>query len=165
METKRKPSPGRGAEGKRPSLKLVAKRALAENRETKESKSDGKESAFRVAVRCRPLLSSERAKQPESVVQLSKGAVTILADDGDSFGGASPRMSSPRRERMSDRPSKSFSFDHVYDERSSQSVVYDEFVAPYCGKYLEGFNVTVFAYGQVRPPAFEDRFSAGGRVQ
>ena len=150
MADRRKPSPGAiRPEGRKPSLKLAAKRALAEAKTDSKADKDGKSegSAFRVAVRCRPLLAKERTKQPESVVQLSKGMVTILADDGDQADGNTPRAS-PRRERMSDRPNKSFAFDHVYDERSSQSTVYDEFVAPFCGKYLEGYNVTVFAYGQ-----------------
>ena len=126
METKRKPSPGRGAEGKRPSLKLVAKRAGGE--QDQGSKSDGKE--FLKCVRCRPLPERAR-KQPESVVQLSKGAVTICGRRRFIWR----RLAAcPRRAGADERSSsKSFSFDHVYDERSSQSVVYDEFVAPYCG--------------------------------
>ena len=111
-------------------------------------------SAFRVAVRCRPLMQHERMQ--ESVLTLNKGAVQINsgADDAEraAESGESPRHSSPRKARHAPAgPSstvKSFSFDHVYDEFCTQDEVYSQFVAPFTAQFLGGYNVTLFAYGQ-----------------
>jgi hypothetical protein len=112
----------------------------------KDTDKAASDNAFRVAVRCRPLLRKERATQPESVLQLSAGAVTILKDtELDRLDGTTPRIS-PRRERQVS--ARSFTFDHVYDDKCPQERLYTEFVAPFTEKYLEGFNVTLFAYGQ-----------------
>ena len=45
---------------------------------------------------------------------------------------------------------KSFTFDGVYDENSSQKQVYEGVVRPVVDEVLQGYNCTVFAYGQVR---------------
>lgn len=44
---------------------------------------------------------------------------------------------------------KSFTFDYVFDTTSQQSDVYQESVSPLLNKFLEGFNATILAYGQV----------------
>ena len=43
---------------------------------------------------------------------------------------------------------KSFSFDAVYDEDSTQRAVYDETAYPLVESVLAGYNGTIFAYGQ-----------------
>lgn len=43
---------------------------------------------------------------------------------------------------------KSFSFDAVYDTESLQRVVYDETAFPLVESVIEGYNGTIFAYGQ-----------------
>jgi len=45
-------------------------------------------------------------------------------------------------------PNRTFEFDYVFNVDSTQSMVY-ECVKPLLDKFLEGFNSTVFAYGQV----------------
>ena len=45
--------------------------------------------------------------------------------------------------------SKSFTFDHIFDTRSNQEDVYRESVRPLVDRFLEGFNATILAYGQV----------------
>ncbi|KOO53303.1 wd-40 repeat protein [Chrysochromulina tobinii] len=108
------------------------------------------ESEYRVALaaadhtgRCRPLLPHERAKDAGGVLTLSKGTVTIAggSDDSDKPGSESPRAS-PRRSfpdaSSALKPSKSFTFDHVYDENSTQEEVYAQFVAPFTAKFLAG---------------------------
>lgn len=129
--------------------KKVNKKRTSSNRTdgkgTDMSKAQG---AFRVAVRCRPLLAHERGK--ESVLTLTKDAVMVTGSD-DAERPESPRMVSPRRERSDfggQRTAKSFSFDHVYDEFCTQEEVYSQFVAPYTALFLTGYNVTLFAYGQ-----------------
>ena len=43
---------------------------------------------------------------------------------------------------------KSFAFDAVYDQDSLQQVVYDESAFPLVESVVEGYNGTIFAYGQ-----------------
>ena len=42
---------------------------------------------------------------------------------------------------------KTFSFDRVFDEEASQADIYNT-VSPFVQSVLEGYNATVFAYGQ-----------------
>lgn len=42
----------------------------------------------------------------------------------------------------------SFYFDHVYDERSSQKKVFDNTARDVVDSALQGYNATIFAYGQ-----------------
>jgi len=146
-EVKRNPSPSLSRPTKKPSRK-----GKAGSKSTAASSGDDS-NAFRVAVRCRPLLPHERAKDAGGVLTLSKGTVTIAggSDDSDKPGSESPRAS-PRRSfpdaSSALKPSKSFTFDHVYDEYSTQEEVYAQFVAPFTAKFLAGHNVTLFAYGQ-----------------
>ncbi|KAI8923605.1 P-loop containing nucleoside triphosphate hydrolase protein, partial [Entophlyctis helioformis] len=43
---------------------------------------------------------------------------------------------------------KSFTFDHIFDQLTSQESLYRDSVAPLVERFLEGFNATVLAYGQ-----------------
>ena len=45
-------------------------------------------------------------------------------------------------------PKKKFSFDHVFGPTSSQADVYKVTVSPIVKEVLQGYNCTVFAYGQ-----------------
>lgn len=45
-------------------------------------------------------------------------------------------------------PQKTFTFDSVYDASSKQRDLYDETVRPLIHSVLDGFNGTIFAYGQ-----------------
>lgn len=45
-------------------------------------------------------------------------------------------------------PLKTFTFDAVYDSNSKQRDLYDESVRPLIDSVLDGFNGTIFAYGQ-----------------
>ena len=45
---------------------------------------------------------------------------------------------------------KSFFFDAVFNEKASQKRVYEVCGAPLVESVLEGYNGTIFAYGQVR---------------
>lgn len=50
-------------------------------------------------------------------------------------------------------PPKSFFFDAVFGERSAQERVYEVCGAPLVESVLQGYNGTIFAYGQARPYA------------
>ncbi|XP_059837689.1 kinesin-like protein KIF3C isoform X2 [Hypanus sabinus] len=89
--------------------------------------------SVKVVVRCRPMNGKEEAAACEQIMDMDMklGQVTIR----------NPKATS------SEMP-KSFTFDAVYDHSSKQSELYDETVRPLVDSVLQGFNGTVFAYGQ-----------------
>lgn len=98
----------------------------------KSSKPVKKESV-QVVVRCRPMNDREIREGHERVVDMfpSRGVVEIR----------NPREES--RESI-----KTFTFDAVYDWNSKQQDLYDETIRPLVSSVLDGFNGTIFAYGQ-----------------
>ncbi|OXU29727.1 hypothetical protein TSAR_016159 [Trichomalopsis sarcophagae] len=87
-----------------------------------------------VVVRCRPMDEKETARNCTRVVEMipSRGAVEIRNPKED-----------PSKDTV-----KVFSFDSVYDWNSSQQDIYEETVRPLVSSVLDGFNGTIFAYGQ-----------------
>ena len=49
---------------------------------------------------------------------------------------------------------KQFTFDACYDEMSTQKQFYEESCYPLVESVMEGFNGTIFAYGQARSSYF-----------
>ncbi|XP_056281762.1 kinesin family member 3Cb isoform X2 [Pseudoliparis swirei] len=88
--------------------------------------------AVRVVVRCRPLSSREEA-DCESILYIDDrlGQITLRK----------PRA--PPEE-----PMKVFTFDSVFGWDSKQRDIYDDAVRPLVESVLQGFNGTIFAYGQ-----------------
>ncbi|KAJ2633095.1 hypothetical protein H4R22_000731 [Coemansia sp. RSA 1290] len=87
----------------------------------------------RVAVRIRPLFVGDQSgtlSRGMSTECVEASGTSVVVAGGD---GAGPR---------------SFSYDHVFGPGSAQSDVYDTAVAPLLGRFVEGYNVTVLAYGQ-----------------
>uniref|UniRef100_A0ABM5F8U9 Kinesin-like protein n=1 Tax=Pogona vitticeps TaxID=103695 RepID=A0ABM5F8U9_9SAUR len=89
--------------------------------------------ALKVAVRCRPMSRKEAAAGCEAIV-----AVDVP------LGQVSLRH--PRA--APGEPAKTFTFDAVYDAAARQADLYDETVRPLVEAVLQGFNGTLFAYGQ-----------------
>ncbi|EOD32389.1 hypothetical protein EMIHUDRAFT_230328 [Emiliania huxleyi CCMP1516] len=89
------------------------------------------EEAVKVVVRCRPLNSTERADGRDTIVQMDAkmGSVSVHAPG-------------------SSEPPKAFTFDMVFDERSQQADLYQKTAMPIVDSVLDGFNGTIFAYGQ-----------------
>lgn len=87
-----------------------------------------------VVVRCRPMDEKEIARGYTRVVDVipTRGVVEIR---------------NPRDDPSSDNV-KVFTFDAVYDWQSSQQDLYEETVRPLVSSVLDGFNGTIFAYGQ-----------------
>ena len=118
---------------------------------------------IKVCVRCRPLSSEEVAKGHAVVVDLNKKTGEIFV----------------RRPFVEEAP-KQFTFDAVFDLTSQQGEIYTETSAPIIANVLEGYNGTIFAYGQtgtgkthtmtglendhkergIMPRAFEDVFKS-----
>ena len=84
----------------------------------------------RVVVRSRPLNNSE----------LARGNINILQFDRELHQVA---ILEPKTGLY-----KSFAYDSVYDDASSQQELYDESAFPLVESALQGYNATIFAYGQ-----------------
>lgn len=93
-----------------------------------------KSETVRVVVRCRPMLQDEISSKFTRVVgmDVARGMITIK----------NPKA------RAADELNREFTFDAVYDWNSKQSDLYDETFRPIVEAVLEGYNGTIFAYGQ-----------------
>ncbi|XP_074847628.1 kinesin-like protein KIF3C isoform X2 [Carettochelys insculpta] len=89
--------------------------------------------ALKVVARCRPMSGKEEAAGCERVLEMDVklGQVTLR----------NPRAAPGEL-------AKTFTFDAVYDASSKQADLYDETVRPLIDSVLQGFNGTIFAYGQ-----------------
>jgi len=89
----------------------------------------------KVAIRVRPLSTKE----------ISENQTSIIEVDRDS----TPNQLYVRSTDSALRPLlKSYAFDHVFDESNSQLDVYRECASPIIESVLQGYNGTLFAYGQ-----------------
>ncbi|XP_075893676.1 kinesin-like protein KIF3C [Nelusetta ayraudi] len=97
------------------------------------SKNKSSESV-KVVVRCRPLNQRDQSNGPAGgIVQMDLRLGQVI-------------LRNPRAPVT--EPQKTFTFDAVYDSSSKQRDLYDESVRPLIDSVLEGFNGTIFAYGQ-----------------
>ncbi|EHB11722.1 Kinesin-like protein KIF3B [Heterocephalus glaber] len=89
--------------------------------------------SVRVVVRCRPMNSKEKAASYDKVVDVDVklGQVSVKNPKGTAH----------------EMP-KTFTFDAVYDWNAKQFELYDETFRPLVDSVLQGFNGTIFAYGQ-----------------
>ncbi|CAF0841159.1 unnamed protein product [Brachionus calyciflorus] len=87
----------------------------------------------KVCVRVRPLNEKEKREGNQKVVSVDKlnGNISVR----------NPNASA-------DEPPKNFSFDHVFGDDSKQLDIYNLIARPILEAVLEGYNGTVFAYGQ-----------------
>ncbi|KAL4225445.1 Kinesin-like protein kif3c [Mactra antiquata] len=92
-----------------------------------------KSECVKVVVRCRPLSDKEKQKGYERVVDMNTKRGTIEIRN--------PKLP------PSD-PKKTFTFDTVYDWNSKQKDLYEETFRDLVDNVLQGFNGTIFAYGQ-----------------
>jgi kinesin family member 17 len=85
----------------------------------------------KVMVRCRPMNPKEIDRGCQSIVNIDKeyGQISINKPN-------------------SGEVNKTFSFDAVYGADSLQQSVYDESAFPLVESVIEGYNGTIFAYGQ-----------------
>ncbi|KAI5296291.1 Kinesin heavy chain [Ascosphaera acerosa] len=78
--------------------------------------------------------------RPQNKIELASGGEPIVEFVGDDTCSVTPRDSST--------PPQSFTFDRVFDTNSRQSDVFDFSIRPTVDDILNGYNGTVFAYGQ-----------------
>ena len=105
-----------------------------------------------VAVRKRPLSSKEIEDGRLSIVEIDENMITITepSDDDHGRGGSMglPTSRSSKHGRGAPRPPKSYTFDIVIDEGHEQRALYDEIAYPLVESVIQGYNGTIFAYGQ-----------------
>lgn len=92
--------------------------------------TSGKEVNIAVVVRARPLNTREIAHNSKSAVRINTSANVI-------------EVSQQNRQQA-----KTYFFDKVFDENTSQECFYKQVVSPVVKDFLDGFNCTLFAYGQ-----------------
>jgi len=90
-----------------------------------------KEETVRVCVRCRPLNSKEKGDGRDRIVWMDTAHGTCVVE-----------------QKGSSEPPKTFTFDQVYDESVTQEYIYMQTASRIVDSVLEGFNGTIFAYGQ-----------------
>lgn len=90
-----------------------------------------------VAVRCRPLNPREISSGERSVLVCAEGRREVLC-------------STPMAQRKGGNSGgkKTFTYDHVFGPDAGQEDVYEGVVRAIVDEVLEGYNCTVFAYGQ-----------------
>eukprot|EP00466_Bigelowiella_natans_P009762 jgi/Bigna1/76445/fgenesh1_pg.41_\ len=94
--------------------------------------------AIKVVVRCRPFIKEE-AKTNRNCIHISGEDSTVVVLDKSGNEGDKPKKKDGGHK---------FTFDTVFGTESSQEEVYERSVKNMIPKLLEGFNSTVFAYGQ-----------------
>lgn len=101
-----------------------------ENKELKKMGISRKSETVRVVIRCRPLSKKEINEGRQKVVTMDKenGEIVVQRDPEDV----------PKR----------FTFDCVYPEDCKQEDLFAETAFPIIENILEGYNGTIFAYGQ-----------------
>lgn len=87
---------------------------------------------IKVSVRCRPLFSFETAKGFKSIVKSDEKHAEIIVPDLKNMSG----------------PPKTYTFDYTFGADSEQHDVYKKVAHPIVESVIEGYNGTIFAYGQ-----------------
>lgn len=90
-----------------------------------------KNEAVKVCIRCRPMNDKEREKGNQQIVKVTKDRPEIWV----------------QRPFTQEEP-KQFTFDLTYGDSALQQVIYQETSYPIMRNVLEGYNGTIFAYGQ-----------------
>ncbi|XP_010626755.1 kinesin-like protein KIF3B isoform X2 [Fukomys damarensis] len=89
--------------------------------------------SVRVVVRCRPMNSKEKTASYDKVVDVDVKLGQVSVKNPKGTAHEMPKM---------------FTFDAVYDWNAKQFELYDETFRPLVDSVLQGFNGTIFAYGQ-----------------
>lgn len=108
-----------------------------------KSRLKADESRVKVAVRCRPISEKEISNGHQSIVEFEDKDKIVVHDVSAS---PSDHLGTKSGERQNS--SRIYYFDAVFDCGSNQKEVYDQVCKPIVDSVLEGYNGTIFAYGQ-----------------
>lgn len=97
---------------------------------TRKVKVDGETENVNVFIRVRPLTKEEIHKDCKNIIHIDReeSSITLIKP-----GGNKP---------------KSFTFDYIFSEESTQKDLYRHVALPVVDKVLEGYNGTILVYGQ-----------------
>ncbi|MCO5565296.1 hypothetical protein L7F22_018969 [Adiantum nelumboides] len=101
--------------------------------------------SVQVAVRIRPLTGHDQSAIPARWQKLVVNALSSNAVQVDATGQTPPGATAPPP-GAAKRPT--FTFDRVLSPNDGQEQVYNMSVMPMISRFLEGYNVTILAYGQ-----------------
>lgn len=101
------------------------------------NKTSAASECVQVIIRCRPLSSTEVKNGNSVIVSMDRAHHTVSVAHPSSLNGGT----------SSEQP-RTFTMDAVYDESLSQQVLYDETCHGIVSSVLNGYNGTIFAYGQ-----------------
>lgn len=106
---------------------------MAKGKGTKMPASSNSPECVKVVVRCRPLSKGEMSDGKKSTVNIDtkRGQIAIK----------NPKLDEKE-------PAKQFTFDIVYNWNTEQITLYQETASPIVDSCLEGYNGTIFCYGQ-----------------
>ena len=90
-----------------------------------------KSESVKVVMRCRPLTPKEMEEQRECIVNVDMDIGSIQVYNPGNI-----------------KELKSFTFDHTYDWRATQQLIFEQTALPILESIMEGYNGTIFAYGQ-----------------
>ncbi len=121
-----------------------------------------KNECVKVVVRMRPFNSMERERGEACAcdIDTATGSVRVRLDAGGDAGGSAADADG------GGDMTKQFTFDRAYDDTSTQKAVFAETARPIVDSVIEGFNGTIFAYGQTgtgKTFTMEVRFDVFGR--
>lgn len=94
--------------------------------------AEKKDECIQVVVRCRPFNNKEKTEGRTNIIDIDLALRQVQIRDS---------------KNLKDDP-KSFTFDGAYDENTQQKIFYEESCFGLVESVLEGFNGTIFAYGQ-----------------
>lgn len=97
--------------------------------DSEEKNEENGDLNIRVAVRCRPFNSKEKANAEQSCAKILPNQIVLY----------NPNNSNEEH---------SFGFDLVFGEDVSQQFVWEQVGLPILNKAITGYNGTIFAYGQ-----------------
>jgi len=101
------------------------------------SGSAGNEEGICVAIRARPMSSKEKLQGQRALWRClpAHNSITLTGPDGNPLPDRNPGFGF-------------FTYDKVFSENASTSDVYQAIGRPIVSSVLQGFNGTIFAYGQ-----------------
>ncbi|XP_004494989.1 kinesin-like protein KIN-5B [Cicer arietinum] len=94
--------------------------------------SKDKETNVQVLLRCRPLSDDEQKSNVPKVVTCNEHKKEVVVTQ---------TIANKQVDRV-------FNFDKVFGPKAQQRSIYDQAISPIVNEVLDGFNCTVFAYGQ-----------------
>ena len=90
-----------------------------------------KSESVKVVMHCRPPTQKEMEDQRECIVNVDMDIGSIQVYNPQNI-----------------KELKSFTFDHTYDWRATQQLIFEQTALPILESIMEGYNGAIFAYGQ-----------------